>query len=177
MFEKCGFSENVVFDFTEDIIKPLLEKLAENNSADEIVKPAFSLSVNAMAFEVLSNCASFLKPNEKNQKVSSSIIDTAVLYMKNNMHRSINISMMCKELRISRTYFSALFESTMKTSPYAYLLNLRMQRASELLLSDKELKVYEIAEIVGFSSQAQFCKTFSKLTGVSPLKFKSKYQA
>lgn len=109
-------------------------------------RAVFALSVGAMCFEVLRNCAAKLRSGEpKDQGMSSSIIDTAVAYMQANLHKPMNVSQLCRELGISRTYFSTLFESTLKQPPYQYLQNLRIQRASELLLSDKNLHVYEVA--------------------------------
>ena len=75
-----------------------------------------------------------------------------------------------------RSYFSTLFESVMKQPPYRYLQNLRLQRAAELLLQNPNLRVYEIAEMAGFSSTTQFCKTFQKKCDCSPTEFRSRYR-
>ena len=177
LFEQCGFTdETAVFDFEEEDIAPLKKYLSVLREGSAANAPVFALSVCAMCFEVLRNCAAKLRCGEpKDQGMSSSIIDTAVAYMQANLHKPMNVAQLCRELGISRTYFSTLFESTLKQPPYQYLQNLRIQRASELLLSDKNLHVYEVAEMVGFSSTAQFCKTFHKILGCRPSQFRIKY--
>lgn len=177
LFEQCGFTKELaVFDFSSEDIAPLRKFLSELREKTPSNPPVFALSVNAMCFEVLRNCAAKLRTEEpKGRSMSSSIIDTAVAYMQANLHRPLNVSVICKELNISRAYFSTLFETTLKQPPYQYLQNLRIQRASELLLTDKALHVYEVAEMVGFSSAAQFCKTFHKLLGCRPSQFRTKY--
>ena len=68
-----------------------------------------------------------------------------------------------------------MFEASVKQSPYRFLQTIRIQRASELLLNNQNLRIYEIAEIVGFSSTAQFCKAFKKETKLNPSEYREKY--
>ncbi|MBR4419552.1 MAG: AraC family transcriptional regulator, partial [Clostridia bacterium] len=178
IFSQCGFSNKVsVFDFVSEDIQPLTQYLSIIKDNQPENENAFALEVFSMAFKVLSNCAKKLNTEQVSPRtVSSSIIDTALMYMKTNLHHPITISSLCKELCISRTYFSTLFEQTMKVAPYTYLQDLRIKRASELLLSNKNLRVCEIAEMVGFSSTAQFCKTFKRVAGTSPTNFIKNYE-
>ena len=137
---------------------------------------AFSFSVASMAYEVLKNCALTLHPEVvKSKNQTSNIVEQAISYMHEHFHRPINISILCQDLHISRGYFSTLFESVVKQSPYHFLQTIRLQRSTELLLSNQTLRVYEIAEIVGFSSTAQFCKAFQKANNMSPSEYRKKY--
>lgn len=176
LFNQCGFTEkNAVFDFSEEDIAPLrqfLETLKKENPSNP---QSFSLAVQAMSFEVLHRCAAKLRTEEPKEQGSSFIIDTAVAYMQANLHKPMNISTLCRELSISRTYFSTLFEATLKQPALSVPANLRIQRASELLLKDAGLHVYEVAEMVGFSSAAQFCKTFYKILGCNPSEYRRTY--
>ncbi len=178
LFKQCGFlDQNPVFEFEESDISYLLEMLTKlQEGTYEKNENLFALQIQEMCFHTLQKCAKkFQADTPGTPAASESIIDAAVSYMQNNLHRSFNISELCKKLNISRTYFSTLFETTLKQSPYQYLQNLRIQRASELLLMDKNLHICEIAEMVGFQSSAQFCKTFRRFTGVKPSEFRSKY--
>ena len=51
-----------------------------------------------------------------------------------------------------------------------FLNRYRMQKAVELLKENK-YKVYEIADLVGFSDYKYFIKVFKKYVGCSPVKF------
>lgn len=177
LFLQCGLSdETAVFDFTDEDIAPLRVLLDRIRNDPPANTSAFEMEVNAMSYNVLSKCAAKLCRGEtRDGNLSSSIVDTAIAYMQENLFKPINISTLCKELNVSRTYFSTLFESVLRQTPYRYLQNIRIQRASELLLNDRNLRIYEIAEAVGFSSVAQFCKVFHKLTGSSPSAFRENY--
>lgn len=178
VFKACGISEDVaVFDFTEESIgrlKKFLERIENNKEAAN--GKAFAMEVYSMAYEVLANCTELLAPEATERaKESSSIVDEAVEYMQNNLDKPLNISSLCDKLGVSRAYFTTLFKKTLKQSPYKYLMNLRIQQAGELLISDKNLFIYTIAELVGFSSVEQFCKVFYKLNGCTPSEFRKRY--
>jgi len=55
----------------------------------------------------------------------------------------------------------------MGTSPHAYLAGLRASRA-QVLLSESDLSVTEIATRVGYTSSSHFTKAFRDATGLSP---------
>lgn len=177
LFEQCGLQKDLaVFSFDMKDIEPLLTMINTLAKGNPVNKYAFALRTDAMALQVLSNCAMKLTTKkDSNSVMSFSIIDTAVAYMQANLHKNVNISDICRELCVSRAYFSTLFKKTLEQSPYQFLQNLRVQRASELLLADKNLRVYEIAEMVGFSSVAQFCKSFRRHNKFTPSAFRKKY--
>ncbi|WP_139355905.1 helix-turn-helix domain-containing protein, partial [Clostridium beijerinckii] len=51
---------------------------------------------------------------------------------------------------------------------------IRIHKAKELLGSNK-LKIYEIAEKVGYSDSKYFCKVFKESTGMSPKEYMKFY--
>lgn len=51
-----------------------------------------------------------------------------------------------------------------------------MQKACELLCNTN-LKIYEIAEMVGYTDSAYFSATFKKMLGVSPRQFREEGEA
>ncbi|MBQ8956005.1 MAG: helix-turn-helix transcriptional regulator, partial [Lachnospiraceae bacterium] len=56
---------------------------------------------------------------------------------------------------------------------FVNLLNkIRIQKAIELL-KEKNLKVYEIAEVVGYSNYAYFYQMFKKVTGCTPTEYET----
>ena len=176
LFKRCGFNNSYVFNFKNEMISPLLEMIASLKDRTPTNETAFSLSVSNMANEVLKNCALALSPETvKSKSQTSNIVEQAISYMNENYNKPINISILCNNLHVSRGYFSTLFASVVKQSPYHFLQTLRLQRASELLLINQNLRVYEIAEIVGFSSTAQFCKAFLRENKMSPSEYREKY--
>ncbi len=179
LYEQCGLSQNPVFDFAPEDIEPLNRLLDHIRTPSNLTENpvTMSLAASAMAFDVLRRLAKKLRGEPVKEPNKLSIIDSAVAYMKANLERPMNINALCKELSISRSYFSTMFQAAMEQSPYRYFQNLRIQRASELLLQDKYLRIYEVAEQTGFPTVAQFCKTFHKIAGMSPSEFRARYGA
>ena len=72
-----------------------------------------------------------------------------------------------REASLSPYYFTRAFTSYVGVPPYRYLIQLRVQRASQLL-RDTELSVTQICQRVGFNSLSHFTTTFRRHTGLSP---------
>ncbi|WP_091207109.1 helix-turn-helix domain-containing protein [Oribacterium sp. WCC10] len=51
-----------------------------------------------------------------------------------------------------------------------YVYTRKIEHAKKMLLSD-DMKVYEVADALGFESAYYFSKVFKKVTGVSPREF------
>ncbi|WP_240414208.1 helix-turn-helix domain-containing protein [Paenibacillus periandrae] len=69
-----------------------------------------------------------------------------------------------------------MFRNTFGTSPYSYLLQLRLQKAKELLAQKSELTVKAISGMVGFTDPSHFVATFRRLERLTPEQFKNMYQ-
>ncbi|MEI6714416.1 MAG: AraC family transcriptional regulator [Verrucomicrobiota bacterium] len=72
-------------------------------------------------------------------------------------------------------YLSRLFKKYAHTTPYRFLMRLKMSRAAELLL-DANLKVREVSEELGFSDPFHFSRAFKRLYGASPEQFVRRVQ-
>lgn len=76
---------------------------------------------------------------------------------------------------ISYTYFKKLFLERFCILPSAYIRDLQIRRACELLLT-KRFTVTQVAQLCGFEDQCYFSKIFKKTVGVSPGKYGSNTQ-
>ena len=64
-------------------------------------------------------------------------------------------------------HLSRVFRRFARSTPYHFLMRLKMNRAAALLL-DSGLLVKEVAEQLGFSSQFQFSRAFKRVYGLAP---------
>ncbi len=67
-------------------------------------------------------------------------------------------------------YFRKLFAATYGTLPIAYVHQLRIKKAKEMLMSDYG-SITEIALSVGYASVYDFSRAFKKHTGVPPSRY------
>jgi len=97
----------------------------------------------------------------------------AVRYMHDHYKEAITLESMASMLECNSRQFLRMFKSRMNTSPIDYLIQLRMNKAKErLLTTDFTLK--EIAESVGYADSYYFSRIFKKYEGVSPTAFKER---
>ncbi len=77
-------------------------------------------------------------------------------------------------LGISEVYLRKLFLTQLGTTPRQYILNVRIQKAKQLLTSSN-CNIAELAEECGFTNVYHFCRTFKKRTGMTPTQYSREY--
>lgn len=71
---------------------------------------------------------------------------------------------------VSANYLTRIFQEKLGISRHQYVMNIRIERAQQILLSDS-VNVTEAANLVGFSSIHAFSRCFKKMFGVTPSQF------
>lgn len=140
-----------------------------NGADDYILKPiAISQLRDKLSFQ-FSSMEENAPLQEKN--LCSDIISYAKKYiLEHYSDNTLSMSEVATHISVSYSHFSNLFcQETGKTFP-AYLLQIRIQKAIELL-EDPSLKIADISYKVGFKYPQQFSKGFKKVTGVYPTEY------
>ncbi len=90
------------------------------------------------------------------------------------IHQSPERSWTVKELAdaavLSRSAFSARFSELVGEPPMTYLTRWRMLRATHLLKN--EVKMKNIADLLGYESEAAFRKAFKREIGIPPAEYR-----
>lgn len=76
-----------------------------------------------------------------------------------------------EQFNVSPTYVSRILKAETGNSFIDYLTNVRIENAIKIM-SDPTVKICEVSELVGYSSQHYFSKAFKKTTGESPIKYR-----
>jgi AraC family transcriptional regulator len=79
----------------------------------------------------------------------------------------LSLQALANESGYSRVHFVRMFRAATGSSPHNYLLNLRLERARELL-KNPSLSLIDIALDCGFSSHSHMSRLFHKRVGVTP---------
>jgi YesN/AraC family two-component response regulator len=106
------------------------------------------------------------------QTLQDDYIKKAITYIEMNYIHHISISDIANSLNLNRSYFSSLFKRKLQISPQNYLIQLRIDKSCDLLISNPNLTINYIATSVGYTDQLVFSKTFKKLIGMSPSLFR-----
>lgn len=80
---------------------------------------------------------------------------------------SISLNEVAEMVQVSPTYLSKRIKTELGASFITYLTKVRIKKAL-MLMKDPHLKIYEIADMVGYSTQHYFSNAFKKVTGISP---------
>ena len=87
--------------------------------------------------------------------------------LERHLSESVSISALARACCMSERTFRRIFRRYTGVSPVQYRNNLRIMRARQLL-TDAELTVAEIADLLGFYDSAYFCRYFHQCTGQWP---------
>lgn len=96
----------------------------------------------------------------------------AVELMHDHYARDLSLAELARAAYLSESHLSHVFKEVTGLSPLAYLANLRIERARNLLLTT-DLPIGHIASRVGYRSQSHFGRAFKAAAGVSPREYRA----
>lgn len=96
-------------------------------------------------------------------------------YLQNHLEEELHISALADRAGMSRSSFLRAFAAHTGGSPYQYLLHTRYLHAARLLEADF-MTIDEISQAVGVRDRFHFSRTFRKLFGSSPGRYRALYR-
>ena len=92
-------------------------------------------------------------------------------YIQANYYNNLNINHISEKLEVTSSYLSKILKKETGLSFIDFLTNTRIEKAIQIM-KDQSVKIYDVAELVGYSNQHYFCRAFKKIMGVSPTEYK-----
>jgi AraC-like DNA-binding protein len=86
---------------------------------------------------------------------------------KNMDNQDLDVEKLAKILNITRITLYRKIKALTTLTPVELITITRLKKAAALLVQD-DYRVYEVADMVGFSSQSNFARSFHKQFGMSP---------
>lgn len=99
------------------------------------------------------------------------VVEKAMEYIRRNFGEPLTLELVADAVHISPSYLSVLFKKYAGTNFSKYLRDYRMEQA-RLLLTQTHLKVYEIAQRVGYPNSKYFIDLFKEQNKVSPHEYR-----
>lgn len=152
LMEKSG---NRMFSKNVSEIHPY-DEIGGMSSATEIATyiKNFCYEVGELLFEESSNKC------ELYNKIMS--------YIAQNYMKDISLTVMAEDFGLSSSYFSRCFKEVMGKNYSEMISSYRLEKAKGLIDNEEEIKMFQVAELVGFASYKAFQEAFKKYTGMSP---------
>ena len=102
------------------------------------------------------------------------VVEKIVDYLEDHYTEKISLDQIAQNMYLSPFYISRIFKSEVGDTPINYLINLRMEKARQLLREKPNCSVQEIALQVGYDDAYHFSKLFKKHYGNSPSQYRAR---
>ncbi|MDF2937557.1 MAG: response regulator [Paenibacillaceae bacterium] len=112
---------------------------------------------------------------EWQRKYGRSSVAAAIRYMEEHYAEQLTLAEVADHAHLSPAYFSHLFKKETGRSFVAFLIEIRMEKAKQLL-STTGLNVTEVAGIVGYDLPNYFAKLFKQFSGLTPKEYRKQQQ-
>ena len=99
------------------------------------------------------------------------ILDDILYYIDHNFRDNIKLETIAPLFGYNSAYLGKIFTKAVGESFNSYVDHKRIDHSKQLLL-ENNLKVYEVAEQVGYKNVDYFHKKFKKYVGISPAEFR-----
>lgn len=109
-----------------------------------------------------------LKPEVPPKRIVKEILE----YMESNLGTNLSLEQIGEKFLLSNTYVSSLLKKQLGTNFQTIFIDMRIMKAKELLATQYTLKIYEIANLVGYEDVQYFDRLFKKKEGISPSEFR-----
>jgi len=103
---------------------------------------------------------------------SKGTVAPALFYIDNHIGDNISVEKLAKMCLLSESTFRKAFKSSMGMSPAQYKILVKIHKAQSILESTPEMSIAEIADSLGFYDISYFYKTFVRITGKTPKRYR-----
>ena len=110
-------------------------------------------------------------PIERTKLYDIPALERARQIIETHTSEHFYISTLAEKVGLNEFKLKLGFRELFKTSPYQYLIHLRLEQ-SRALLEDTDLTINQIADSVGFKSYNGFSTSFKKLYKISPTHYR-----
>lgn len=101
------------------------------------------------------------------------IVNKSLSYMYKNIEHEITLDDLAKINHISKFHFHRIFKEETSENFSEVLTSIRLQKAANLLISNKHSTITEISKLCGYSSHSSFIKAFKKRFSYTPSQWKN----
>jgi len=156
-----------------DVIISLYNSIIENTKQE---KPGYQPLISGMVIHLLGYCHSIIKHREVESSEEEIVIHKARLLFRSKINNAYSPEQAAQELNVGYSWFRKQFKSYTGLSPGQYYIQLKIEKAKELL-TNSNMSVKEISIAINFDSNFYFSKIFKEKTGFNPTEYRKRTRA
>ncbi|MEW5686538.1 MAG: AraC family transcriptional regulator [Pseudomonadota bacterium] len=160
--------------FDDPMASRVMEMLGrEPMNADPSSRLFAEQAVDLLCTQLVRGHSSFaaLQPPAPRRGLAEWQVRKVAAYMRENLDQPIGLDTLADLAGLSRFHFCTAFRFATGKTPHEYLVDLRMERARQLLCLPG-MPITEIGLAVGYGTPSAFAASFRKATGVTPSAFR-----
>jgi AraC-like DNA-binding protein len=157
-----------IYNITPD--SPIVERLYHFKHYDNTIQSMSRSAGASLVLEILTLVGKS-KINKSRHDPQNELVRMAREYVMKNIGKDFGVSDIAENLNVSREHLSRIFKQNMRISLTDFIRDKKMHTARHLLM-DSTLSCANIAERTGYRNAASFSRTFKKLVGTTPEKFR-----
>lgn len=158
------------WNLTDELLATLAARAAMVTQAKCFSERIYIESLAITCLEQIAREHRTVREEPEKGKLSPRQLLQVIAFAHDCMQLDIGLVELANLVHLSPYHFGRLFKQTIGSSPYQYLLQLRIEYAKRLI-AEGAGPLGDIAYQLNFSDQAHFSNAFRKATGVSPRQY------
>lgn len=154
--------------------------ISENDLETVFVEDPFSSIYNAETIaDVVAVMKSFFHQviqsiKKQNRLGNPNVIEDAKQWIREHISEDISLNKLANYVHMSPNYLSALFKQATGETFIEFSIRTRFELAKQLLIQP-DIKIYQIAEKIGYTDANYFSIAFKKSEGMTPSQYRARY--
>lgn len=176
---KSGATAKQFQDFARDVVNRTVKVMYAQNVPFNASAEGGAIYEQLVACHTLEQYKAFLRDlltrsaaAIQEKKSETDVMTRFVMeYIEANYGQDLSLDAIAHKLGITGPYLSTYFKEKTGQNISDYIYNTRMNKSTEML-RETDLKIQEIASLVGYYTVASFNRVFKKHTGMTPSEFR-----
>lgn len=140
----------------------------KSTHTDELLLYGTTRDIGKWLNDVIFSITGYM--NEKRQKPNKKLVAEVEKYVEGNLNTRLTLKDIAEYFAFSPNYLGHIFKEETGENFSDFLIRKRLEKA-RMLLSDHRLKVYEVADLLGYTNYNYFSRRFKEYFKVTPSEY------
>lgn len=110
---------------------------------------------------------------DSKEKFEDAVFEDIKAYLNENFQQNISLTDLSSKFELNPFYIIRLFKTHLNTTPHAYLINIKINKAKELLKANHS--IVDTALECGFADQSHLHRNFLKIVATTPKEYQQNF--